>query len=221
MAMAREAPPERGSADEPAPTSTEPSPTQSAGPVVFISWGAICGLAWASSLRGFMAQVAGPESDVSWSGTFLWILLPSVLCGGLLGWAEHLRRTGGRRHWRWLILSPLVFTSVLLPGLIDPRTFLQGGVGGGAIGVPVIGIIGGYALSGRGHRWTRLMAGLVVLAGFIVWAVTATSVGGPSFALTTPHGAWLTLQYYSLLAVLILACSIPLRPLASQNEGTS
>jgi hypothetical protein len=177
----------------------------------FIVVGAVCGLAWASSLRGFMAQVAGADSEVTWSGTFVWILLPGLLCGALFGWADYLRRTRGRRR-RWLIFSPLLFASVLVPGLLDPATFLQGGIGGGAIGVPVIGIIGGYALSNRGRRWTRIIAAVLVLVGFVVWALTATSVGGPSFALRTPQGAWLTLQYYSLLAVLCLACSIPLRP---------
>ena len=38
--------------------------------------GGICGLAWACGLRGFMAQVAGPQSEVTWSWTFGWILNP-------------------------------------------------------------------------------------------------------------------------------------------------
>jgi hypothetical protein len=79
-------------------TTTEAAATRVAHPAVFIAVGAVCGHAWASSLRGFMSQVAGAESEVSWSGTFLWILLPGVLRGGLLGWAESLRRTGGRRR---------------------------------------------------------------------------------------------------------------------------
>jgi hypothetical protein len=216
--MAREVLRRQKSAPESAALATKPAPAGAAPSTPFVAGGATCGLVWATSLRGFMAQVAGPESAVTWSGTFLWILLPGVLCGGLLGWAEYLRRTQGRRRW-WLVFSPLLFTSVLVPGLLDPATFLQGGIGGGAIGVPVIGIIGGYALSGRGRRWTRALAAVVVLAGFAVWALTATSVGGPSFALRTPHGAWLTLQYYSLLAALCLACSIPLRPVPDQQAS--
>src|SRR4029453_14755214 len=61
-----------------------------------VSLGGVCGLAWAAALRGFMAQVAGAESGVSWGGTFGWILLPGVVTGLLLGWAEYLRRPGGR-----------------------------------------------------------------------------------------------------------------------------
>ncbi|MDQ3464393.1 MAG: hypothetical protein M3500_06775, partial [Actinomycetota bacterium] len=57
--------------------------------------GGLCGLAWAAGLRGFMAQIVQEDSSVSWSGTFGYILLPGLLTGLLLGWAEHLRRTGG------------------------------------------------------------------------------------------------------------------------------
>jgi len=168
-----------------------------------------------------MSAVAGSESAVTWSGTFGWLLLPGVACGALLGWAEFMRRTGGRRYLGYLVLSPLLFASVLLMGLADPATFLQDGIGGGAIGVPVIGMIGGIALSGRGRVWLRMLCGLVVLAGFTVWALTATSVGGPGFALSTAHGLWLTLTYYSLLLVLCLACAIPLRPLPGQPRWRS
>jgi hypothetical protein len=37
-----------------------------------------------------MSQVAGPESGVSWSGTFGWILAPGVATGLLLAWAEYI-----------------------------------------------------------------------------------------------------------------------------------
>lgn len=66
--------------------------------------GAICGLAWAAGLRSYMTEVAGPESTVTWVGTMALILAPGVMVGGLLGWAEHLRRSGGPRGWRRLAL---------------------------------------------------------------------------------------------------------------------
>ncbi|TDE03080.1 hypothetical protein E1269_20695 [Jiangella asiatica] len=58
---------------------------------------------------------------------FGYILLPGLGIGALLGWAEHLRRTGGRRHWRWLTFSPFLFTAVLvrdslLPTDCEPRS---------------------------------------------------------------------------------------------------
>jgi len=94
--------------------------------------GGACGLAWACGLRGFMAQVAGPGSEVTWSGTFGWILLPGTVLGVLLGWSEYLRRTNGRRR-RWLTFSPLLLAAVLLPGITDPAHFLADGIGGGAL----------------------------------------------------------------------------------------
>jgi hypothetical protein len=179
--------------------------------------GALCGLAWATALRAFMSEVAGPESGASWSGTFGWILAPGLVAGALLGWAEHLRRTGGRRRWRWLALAPLLFASVLVAGLADPGSMFEGGVGGGAIGVPLIGMLGGYAMSGRGPLWGRLLCGALSLSAIPVWALVADNVGGPRLGVDTPRGAWTALLYYALLAVLALGCAIPHRPVARQG----
>jgi hypothetical protein len=59
--------------------------------------GAACGVAWAAGLRGFMAELAGSDSTISWYGTFVQVLLPGAIVGALLGLAQHIRRTGGRR----------------------------------------------------------------------------------------------------------------------------
>lgn len=125
------------------------------GPAVTILMGGLCGLAWAAGLRGFMAQVAGSASGVDWAGTFGWILVPGILVGGLLGWAEHLRRSGGRRGWRWLALAPLLFSAILFSRPLDLLSIFEDGVGGGAIGVSLYGLLGGYAVSGRGPRRAR------------------------------------------------------------------
>lgn len=87
----------------------------------------------------------------------------------------------------------------------------QDGIGGGAIGVPVIGIVGGCALSGRGSRVGRRIAGTMFLAGLVVWALTATSLSGISFGLGTARGLWATTLYDGLLITLALAVSIPFR----------
>jgi hypothetical protein len=158
-----------------------------------------------------MSEIAGDRTSVTWSGTFAWILLPALVTGLLLGWAEHLRRIGGRPGWRWLALAPLLLAAVLLSDPLHVGEIFEDGIGGGAIGVPVIGMIGGYAISGRGRLWGRLVAGTVFCAGLVVWALTATSVGGPTFALTTPHGAWVTVLYYTLLLELAVAAAIPHR----------
>ena len=86
--------------------------------------GGVCGLAWAAGLRGFMAQITD-QSSVSWSGTFGYVLLPGLAIGIILGWAEHVRRTGGRRGWRWLALSPLLFAAV---PLTLRRNLFRGGI---------------------------------------------------------------------------------------------
>jgi hypothetical protein len=93
--------------------------------------GGLCGLAWAAGLRGFMAQIARSESTVDWGGTFRWILLPGLVVGMFLGWAEHLRKSGGRRGWRWLALSPLLFSAILFSRPLDMLSIFEDGVGGG------------------------------------------------------------------------------------------
>lgn len=178
------------------------------GRTAIVAIGATCGLAWACGLRAFMVAVAGDGSTFTWVGTFVWILLPGALVGGLLGWAEHLRRSGRPR--RGLVAAPLLFAGVLLPGLLQPSTMFEGGIGGGAIGLPIIGMLGAYALAGR---WipARVLGGSLAVAGLAVWALTATEVGGPAFALDTAHGIWATTLLYGLLVLLAVATSIPLR----------
>ena len=181
-----------------------------------IAVGALVGLAWACALRGFMAEVAGAESGVEWVGTFVFVLLPGLLVGGLLGWAAHLRRSGDPRYRRRLALSPFLFAAVLFSDPTEPLAILEDGVGGGAIAVPLIAVLGGYAVCGRGRRAPRLLAGLVALSSVPLWALTATRVGGPEFALDTPHGLWATVLYLGLLAVLALGAAIPLHHAAGE-----
>jgi hypothetical protein len=190
-------------------------PARSAAPMLAI--GGVCGLAWAAGLRGFMAELAGSGSDAGWYGTFAQILLPGVIAGVLLGWAEHIRRTGGRRGWRWLAAAPIVFTVAVFvspevfQAVLNGQPLLGGGIGGGAIAVPLFGMAGGYALSGRGPLWARILLGVVALVPIPAWAF-ASSLFGSAFALTSPRGAWTALFFYSFIATLALACSIPHRP---------
>jgi hypothetical protein len=164
-----------------------------------------------------MAELAGSESGVGWYGTFAQILLPGVIAGVLLGWAEYIRRTGGRRGWRWLAVAPLAFPAFVfvspevIAAVLSGQPLLGGGIGGGAIAVPLFGMAGGYALSGRGPRWARILLGVVALIPIPAWAF-ASSLFGSAFALTSPRGAWVALFFYSFIATLALACSIPHRP---------
>jgi hypothetical protein len=88
---------------------------------------------------------------------------------------------------------------------------------GGAIAVPLFGMAGGYALSGRGARWARLVAGLFALAPIPLWALTATSVGGSGLALDPARGAWVALYFWVYLTLLVLACAI--RHLPARSDG--
>ena len=88
----------------------------------------------------------------------------------------------------------------------------EGGIGGGAIGVPLYGMAGGYALSGRGPVAARIACGILFLTMIPIWALTVTSFGGPGLAVDTPRGLWVALYYWSLMVVLALACAIPHRP---------
>jgi hypothetical protein len=179
-------------------------PSAAPGRVPAALLGGLCGLAWSCALRAFMSEVAGDASEVHWVNTFVFVLLPGVLCGAILGWTAGTGR-------RLPALSPLLFAAVLLSNPFDLPALFQDGIGGGAIGVPLFGILGGYALCDGGPVHRRAAAGAAFLAGPLVWALTATDVGGPGFALTTPHGLWAATLFTTLLVALAWGVSQPLR----------
>jgi hypothetical protein len=180
-------------------------------PISSVVLGSLLGLAWSTGLRGFMSEVAGAGTNVEWTGTFVWILLPGVVVGGLLGLADHRRRTGSIRGRRWLVMSPLLFAAIVFSHPTDILGIFEDGVGGGAIGVPLYGMAAGYALAGRGRPAGRVACGALALTAIPIWALTVTSFGGPQLALDRPRGLWVALYYWSFLAVLGLACAIPHR----------
>ena len=172
--------------------------------------GTLAGIAWAAALRSYMWQIS-PIPHVDWAGTFVAILLPGAVCGTLLGVAEARRRAGVVRGVGWFALAPLTFAvaTLALPGALG--LFLATGQGGGAIGVPLIGIAGGFALGHRGRRWVRIVVGVLALVLIGGTIATVPGVGGAALALTTPRGAWVAVLVGSLLAVFALAASIPFR----------
>jgi uncharacterized membrane protein YuzA (DUF378 family) len=165
----------------------------------FILVGAVCGLAWAASLRAFMMVLAGPDSTFTYSGTFGIIIPTGTLVGALLGWAEYQRRIGHR--YAPLIAAPLLIG--IIPNLVTAE------VDFGPIGLALIAMIGGYAISGRGPLWTRIVAGIINLSGVAV--IFIASKPFPDLSYTTPHGAWFDTLAASLGMTLALACSIPMR----------
>ena len=175
-----------------------------------IALGGLCGLAWACGLRGFMAQVTTEPSNVTWTGTFAFILAPGLVTGSLLGWAGHLRQTSSSSRGRWLVLSPFVFAVSPLADLVRTGAALQGGIGGGTLAVPAFGLVGGYAIAGR-RGWARVVCGLVALSVIPIWSLTATDIGGETLGLTWARGLWVAFYYWTFLAILMVACAIPLR----------
>ncbi|MGN9913879.1 hypothetical protein ACTMTJ_40725 [Phytohabitans sp. LJ34] len=173
-----------------------------------VTVGALLGLTWAASLRGWMTHLAGTESSYTWVGTFLCLLLPGALVGALLGWAEHLRRTDDRRPARWLALAPLLFPVGVLsiPGAIPH--LIRTGQGSASIGMVLLAMLAGYSLSGRRAGWWRIVCGVV---GFAL--VPAMLLGAD-----TPKGAWAATLFSTLYVSLALACAIPLRRHKTERE---
>jgi hypothetical protein len=177
-----------------------------------VALGALCGLAWAASFRAVMSEFAGYGSTVSWLDTFAAILLPGVIVGGLLGWAHTIRLSGGRRGWRWLGAAPALFAiaPMLLPdGLL---VFVTQGLGGGGVAVALLAIGGGFAISGRGRLWARIVCGAMSALLIVGVTVTTFDIAGPRLAVTEPRGVWVALLTFSLLTLLAIAASIPFRP---------
>ena len=183
--------------------------------------GALAGFAWAAALRAFMWEVAGDEAGADWAGTFLWVLLPGLAIGALLGWAEYRRWSGPVPARRWLIWSPMLFVAVLLQDPLDLLEGFEGGIGLAAVAVPAICMLGGYAIGGRGPLWVRALGGLVLLSAIPIWTLTATDVGGSSFSLTDPHGAWAAILYWGLLATFSMAAAIPHRAPVTARASAS
>ncbi|WP_129670053.1 hypothetical protein [Phytoactinopolyspora endophytica] len=194
----------------PMPEQRSATPVGGSPAWVWMAGGGVCGLAWAAALRAYMAELAGHESTFTWSGTFGAILVPGALAGGLLGWAAYRRRAGHHRGRAWLALAPLTFAiaPMLLPGALV--LLVTSGIGSGAIAVAVMGMVGGYALSGRGRRWPRVLGGALGVAFAAALAGTVSGMN-PALGLTEPRGAWAGTLVVALFAVLALGCSIPFR----------
>jgi hypothetical protein len=181
--------------------------------------GAGLGLAWGAGLRGWMAVLAGDASHFSWSGTFAGVLLPATLAGAALGWAEHARRSDDTGCRRWAALAPLLF---VLAALVQPDFVpqLRSGLGTGAIATALIGLLGGYAIAGRGPRWAIL--GTRILMAALVAAVIAgafLAAAEPRQATTAPSGAFLALTFLIFSSLLAWACAIPHLP--APQTGTT
>lgn len=183
--------------------------------------GATLGLAWGAGLRGWMAILAGGASSFTWSGTFMGVLLPATLVGAALGWAEQSRRKGDETAWRWTALAPLLF--IAAPALAQ-ESFVAGlasGLGTGAIGTTLIGMLGGYAISGRGPAWASALSRTVMVA-LVIAAVVGAAVAPAEqqLGLAMPAGAYVLLTFLVLSGLLAWACAIPHLPAYHEHSAT-
>src|SRR5688572_5972200 len=87
-----------------------------------------CGLAWAAGLRGVMAELAGFDRHLSGD-----VRLDPAARASSSDCCSAGRNTRAAQ-------------------------FLEDGIGGGALAVPLIGMLGGFALSIRGPWWAVLLA---------------------------------------------------------------
>lgn len=179
--------------------------------------GAGCGLAWSCALRGWMAAAAGPESTVTWAGTFGGVLAPGAVVGGLLGWAEW-RRRAGRPPSGWLVASPalLGLAPLAVPGVLG--TLVATGQGSGAPAMVSMAMLAGYSLSGRGARSRRLAAGLLGFA--VVPAVWLAPPMTPQLDTSTPFGGLAALTFSTLFVGLAAGCACPMRTPATPPATT-
>lgn len=169
-----------------------------------MSVGALAGLAWIVGLRSWMAVIAGPESTYTWD-TALFVVLPGIATGSLLGLAAGLRLEG-RPAPRWLVASPLLSAAVVLV----PPYFIQlvtTGLGGGALMVPLVAMAVGYTVAGR-RRWARVITGVLAVAG-LAGTAAIPALLRPELAPGTPEGLLAAAHGIALVLLLGLAAALP------------
>lgn len=210
--------------DQPA---EEPKPRHSHGRKLVsrkIVAGTFLGLVWGASLRAWMVTLAlqlGDRPVFTWQGTFVGILLPAALVGALTGRAIAIAETSGRGTAPWLLLSPLLLplaAAMVLPDFLS--VLLTTGMGGGAIGVALIGILGGFALSGFSSRWARGASGMLAIL-FAAGSVVPVYFGGPSSVFPPDAGTVFGITFFlSLMMLLVAGISAPFRASAGRRKGT-
>ncbi|MCB1246917.1 MAG: hypothetical protein KDB69_06615 [Acidimicrobiia bacterium] len=149
---------------------------------------------------------------VTWSGTFLLILLPGLAVGGMLGYAEHVRRTTQLPHARWLVWAPMVLAIGVGIDVVMRGPTVEQGLGQiiGGVVISALPVSGAYAIAGH-RKWLRVVCAALALSPIPLWILKATDIGGPSLGLTEPKGAWVAIYLWSFVAVIVIATTIPLR----------
>jgi hypothetical protein len=129
--------------------------------------------------------------------------------GLLIGLAVEASKTDGDKRWRWavwapllMVIAPLIFVENFIP------TLMETGMGGGAIAVTLIGLLGAHGLAGLGPKWIRWVTGLLAL--ILIGAM------GNSFYFTGFHNlkmaaknTFVLLNFILLMLCLIWGASLP------------
>ena len=181
-------------------------------PAAAAAVGGLAGLTWAAGFRGYMSALAGPESEVTWYGTFAAVLAPAAAVGALFGWAEQRRLAGEDLPYRRAIAAAPVVIGVLpltKSGVL--ATLRENGQGSAAGGVALAAIGGGYALAGRGPTWTRIVTGVLATAVAAGTAASVPTIGGRRLSLTKPQGALTAILGAASVLTFALAASVPFR----------
>jgi hypothetical protein len=189
-----------------------------------IAIGTVLGFAWGTALRAWMVLLAlkfGESPQFTWEGTFGAILLPTALVGAILGAETYAVESSDKKRWRWAILLPLL---LVLGPLIVTKDFIiilvTTGMGGGAIGVALIGVLGGYTFSGFGALWTRWVSGVLSLfftLGLVYGLYFATGPKSVTPGVAEYFGG---LLFVLLMAMLIAGVSTPSRYRSRQHNSS-
>jgi hypothetical protein len=152
-----------------------------------------------------MVELAQWNSHFTWWGTFGAILAPGALAGAVLALGWRRARRGRASAWFALAVAPLAVVPLLQPGAL--ANLFSTGIGGGAVGVVAIALMGGFALGQRGPVWLRAVLGALWVAGIAGFAATPAII--PGMPITTPQGAWLVVLVIGLMVLLGVACTAP------------
>lgn len=163
--------------------------------------GAVFGLAWASSMRAMMAEIAASDGGSHFSIlTFVLLLPPGALLGAVFAWVLTPDRPGVRPAPRWLVWSPMIMCA-------DPAA--------APFMLATIGV--GWVAGGRGTRKSRLWIGIPSVLFWIVLLVMALVI--PPSILSSLRDAWVGILLFSLLGSLVIVETMVVRRLAPADAA--
>lgn len=158
--------------------------------------GAVFGLAWASSMRAMMSELAASDGGSHFSIlTFIFLLAPGALLGAVIAWVLTPDRPGMRPAPRWLVWCPMIMCA-------DPAA--------APFMLATIGV--GWVAGGRGTRKSRLWVGIPSVLFWIALLIMALVI--PPSILSSLRDAWVGILLFSLLGSLMIVEAMVVRRLA-------